>query len=156
MATPTFSKNQFLTNKKRVSPIEWGRTWKMRVHKLATPLGILRIKLEHYLRKMWRLIGLLEGTLFRQGDLVSLLDCFAILTCLIALDDHLIACSPQHDSLSRMLDRTLIVWYLFAWYDCLLHDNPFSCMIVWLLVFVHYLTLDLRFFGCTHILHCAL
>ena len=80
-----------------------------RVHKLATPPGILRIKLEHYLRKRWRLIGLLEGTLFRQGDLVSLLDCFAILTCLIALDDHLIACSPQHDSLSRMLDRTLIV-----------------------------------------------
>ena len=27
-----FFKNQFFTNKKRVSPIEWGRTWKMRVH----------------------------------------------------------------------------------------------------------------------------
>ena len=50
----------------------------------------------------------------------------------------------------------LIVWYLFAWYDCLLHDNPFSCMIVWLLVFVYYLTLDLRFFGCIHIFHYAL
>ena len=45
----------------------------------------------------------------RQGDSICLLDCFAILTCLIALDDHLIACSLQHDSLSHMLDRTLIV-----------------------------------------------
>ena len=31
-----FFKNQFLTNKKRVSPIEWGRTWKMRVHTLIS------------------------------------------------------------------------------------------------------------------------
>ena len=30
---------------------------------------------------------------FRQGDLVCLLDLLAILTCLIALNDHLIACS---------------------------------------------------------------
>ena len=50
--------------------------------KLATPLGILRIKLEHLLGKMWRLIGRLEGTsFFRRGDLVCLLDWFAILTC---------------------------------------------------------------------------
>ena len=64
----------------------------MRVHKLVTLLRILRIKLEHYLRKMWRLIGQLEGTSsFREGDLVSLLDCFAILTCLIALNDSLTA-----------------------------------------------------------------
>ena len=59
---------------------------------------------------MWCLIGQLEGTFFlKQGDLVCLLVWFAILTCLIALDDHLIAYSLQHDSLSRMLDRTLIV-----------------------------------------------
>ena len=32
MATPTFFKNQIFTNKKRVLPIEWGRTWKIRVH----------------------------------------------------------------------------------------------------------------------------
>ena len=69
----------------------------------------------------------------RQGDSICLRNCFAILTCLIALDDQLIAYSLQHDSLSHMLDRTLIVWYLSAWYDFLLHDNPFSCMIVWLL-----------------------
>ena len=54
----------------------------------------------------WSISGYL---LFRQGDLICLLVWFAILTCLIALDDHLIACSLQHDSLSRMLDRTLIV-----------------------------------------------
>ena len=92
----------------------------------------------------------------RQGDLICLLVWFAILTCLISLHYRLIACLLQHDSLSHMLDKTLFVWYLFASHDCLLHDNPFSYMIVWLLVFVHYLTLDLRFFGCTHILHCAL
>ena len=46
---------------------------------------------------------------FRQGDLVCLLDLLAILTCLIALNDHLIACSLQHDSLSHVLDGTLIV-----------------------------------------------
>ena len=28
----TFFKNQIFTNKKRVSLIEWGRTWKIRVH----------------------------------------------------------------------------------------------------------------------------
>ena len=32
MATPTFSKINFSQIQKRVSPIEWGRTWKMRVH----------------------------------------------------------------------------------------------------------------------------
>ena len=32
MATPTFPKINFSQIKKRVSPIEWGRTWKMRVH----------------------------------------------------------------------------------------------------------------------------
>ena len=46
---------------------------------------------------------------FRQGDLVCLLVWSTILTCMIALNDHLIACSLQHDSLSHMLDRTLIV-----------------------------------------------
>ena len=62
------------------------------------------------------------------------------------LNDHLIACSLQHDSLSHMIDKTLTVWYLSVSHDCLSHDNPFFCMIAWLLVFVHYLTLDLRFF----------
>ena len=65
-------------------------------------------------------------------------------------------CSLWHDSLSHMIDRTLFVWYSSIWYDCLLHENPFSYMIVWLLVFVHHLTLDLGFSRCTHILHCAL
>ena len=46
---------------------------------------------------------------FRQGGLICLLIWFAILTCLIVLNDHLIACSLQHDSLSHMLDRTLFV-----------------------------------------------
>ena len=59
---------------------------------------------------MWCLIGQLEGTFFlKQGDLVCLLVWFAILTCSIALNDHLIACSLQHDSLSHVLDGTLIV-----------------------------------------------
>ena len=90
-----------------------GCMWKMRVHKLATPLGFLRIKLEHQLRKMWRLIDRLESTLFfRQDDSICLLVWFSISTCLIALNDHLIVCSLQHDSLSHMLDRTLFVWYL--------------------------------------------
>ena len=93
---------------------------------------------------------------FKQCDLVCMLDLLTILTCLIALHDHLIVCSLQHDSLPHMLDRTLFIWYLSVWYDCLLHDDPCFCMIVWLLVFVHYLTLDLRFFGCTCILHYAL
>ena len=46
---------------------------------------------------------------FRQGDLVYLFVWNDILICLIALNDHLIACSLQHDSLSHMLDRTLLV-----------------------------------------------
>ena len=105
----------------------------------------------------WSIRGYL--IIFRQCDLVSLLDCFAILACLYIWLSCMITCLPcslQHDSLSHMLDRTLFVWYLSTWYDCLLLDNSCSCMIVWLLVFVHYLTLDLRFFGCTHIFHCAL
>ena len=47
--------------------------------------------------------------LFGQGDLICLLVWFSILTCLIAYDDHLISCSLQHDSLSHMIDKTLIV-----------------------------------------------
>ena len=46
---------------------------------------------------------------FRQGDLVYLFVWNDILICLIAFNDHLIACSLQHDSLSHMLDRTLII-----------------------------------------------
>ena len=71
--------------------------------------------------------------------------CLAWLFVAFALNDHLTVCSLQHDSLSHMLGMTLIVWYSSASHDCLLHDNPFSCMFVWSLVFVHYLTLDLRF-----------
>ena len=37
----------------------------------------------------WSIRGYL--IIFRQSDLVSLLDCFAILTFFIALNDHLIA-----------------------------------------------------------------
>ena len=36
MTTPTFSKINFSQIEKRVSPIEWGRKWKMRVHRKAT------------------------------------------------------------------------------------------------------------------------
>ena len=55
----------------------------------------------------WSIRGypLFLGKVIRFACLFS----FAILTCLIALDDHLTAYSLQHDSLSHMLDRTLIV-----------------------------------------------
>ena len=55
----------------------------------------------------WSIRGYL--IFFRQGDLVCILVWFAILTCLIALNDRLIVCSLQHDSPSHMIDRTLIV-----------------------------------------------
>ena len=108
----------------------------MRVHKIGDSIGDFEDQVwtlvEDNVAFNWSIRWYL--IFFRQGGLICLLIWFAILTCLIVLNDHLIACSLLHDSLSHMLDRTLFVWYISAWYDCLmrqlllLHDCMISCL----------------------------
>ena len=141
MATPTFSKLIF-------SPIKTSLFNRVREHvkNVGPKIGNSTRDFED---QAWTLIEenvafnwLIRGySFFRQDDPICSLFWYTILTCLIALNDHLIAYSLQHDSLSHMLDRTLIVWYLSVSHDCLLHDNPFllhDCMIACLCSLSHF------------------
>ena len=68
MATPNrFFSNGFPTTQQAESRLfEWGRAYerKARVHKMATPLGTVRVELEYKLGKMWLLISGLIDTYF--------------------------------------------------------------------------------------------